>query len=91
MRFDLQSHEYGKRAPSGVMVGYLVGMTVESVQREVNKYQLSEASELPPIRFELPAKEKVMRAVQKLRRKNVPPASFVLHHLWADLRHSKHE
>ncbi|MCI0471800.1 MAG: hypothetical protein L0Y73_09090, partial [Candidatus Aminicenantes bacterium] len=26
-RFDCPTHEYGKRAPSGMMIGYIIGMT----------------------------------------------------------------
>jgi hypothetical protein len=38
-RFDLKSHEYGQRASSGMMLGYIISMTPEKILKEVNSHQ----------------------------------------------------
>ena len=38
LRFDNASHEYGKRAPSGLMIGYLIDMERDKILEAVNNY-----------------------------------------------------
>ncbi len=38
-RFDSKTHEYGKRAYSGMMIGYIISMTPKKIEAEVNDYQ----------------------------------------------------
>lgn len=80
-RFDITSHEYGKLAPSGMMIGYIINMEPLVIIDEVNKC-------LPVLftRLDKTFSNKVSYYNQKLLRKNVKPKRFKLIHLWADLR-----
>ena len=84
-RFDSSTHEYGKRAPSGFMIGYLVSMTPESVLMGVNGYQKKHLPDNPDLTFAF-AGGKLFESHQALSRKHVQPEKFGLIHLWADLR-----
>jgi|GEM_PF-487398 len=84
-RFDSGSHEYGKRASSGMMLGYLIGMTPEKILEEVNSYQKKHCSDNPTIEFER-MREPIQQYGQKLERKHLEPRQFRLIHLWVDLR-----
>lgn len=84
-RFDSRKHEYGKRASSGIMVGYIISMSPELILDEVNSHQKQHCSDNPAIEFEL-VKNKVRQYRQKLNRKNLKPEIFKLVHLWVDLR-----
>ena len=86
-RFDSTTHEYGKRAPSGLMIGYLINMPPETVLAEVNGHQKKHMPANPDIVFEF-GNEKLFRSRQPLTRKHVQPECFELIHLWADLRKS---
>jgi hypothetical protein len=35
-RFDLLTHEYGKRANDGIMIGYIISSTKLTIQKEIN-------------------------------------------------------
>lgn len=80
-RFDCKTHEYGKRAPSGMMIGYIVNMEQTAVLEAVNKHMPDERLEL---KFEFT--QKVVPCEQNLNRKHVKPSEFKIIHLWADLR-----
>ncbi len=80
-RFDIKSHEYGKLAPSGMMVGYIVNMEPDLIIAKVNKYLPKDFPEL-----NIDFSEKVVSCEQKLSRKNVKPKKFKLFHIWTDLR-----
>lgn len=84
-RFDSPLHEYGKRAVSGLMIGYIVGMTHESILVEVNGYQKKHIPDNPDIAFEFDD-SKIFESRQQLARKQVQPVLFELIHLWADMR-----
>ena len=84
-RFDSKIHEYGKRADSGMMIGYIIGMTPEEIESEVNDYQKKHASEYTDIKF-LFDTTTLFKTRQDIKRKNVMPARFELIHLWVDLR-----
>ncbi len=84
-RFDSTTHEYGKRALSGLMIGYLVNMTPETVLAEVNCHQKKHMPDNPDIVFEF-GDGKLFWSRQPLTRKHVLPECFELIHLWADLR-----
>lgn len=84
-RFDCMGYEYGKRAFSGMMIGYIISMSPEAILDEVNAYQKQHCSDNPTIELEL-AEKKVQLYRQKLRRRNLKPDMFKLSHLWVDLR-----
>lgn len=80
-RFDCKSHEYGKRAQSGMMIGYIVNMEQTAVLEAVNKRMPDERIEL---NFEFT--QKVVSCEQNFNRKHVKPSEFKIIHLWVDLR-----
>ena len=84
-RFDSKIHEYGKRADSGMMIGYIIGMTPQEIESEVNDYQKKHASEYTDIKFFFDTTT-LFKTRQDIKRKNVMPARFELIHLWVDLR-----
>ena len=86
-RFDSKIHEYGKRAGSGMMIGYIIGMTPEEIESEVNDYQKKHASEYTDIKFFFDTTT-LFKTRQDIKRKNVLPARFELIHFWVDLRNS---
>jgi hypothetical protein len=85
-RFHTISHEYGKRSPSGMMVGYIINSDKREILRQVNGY-LSGA--LLQIAFVF--KEKVESCDMTISRDNVEPKEFKLIHIWADLRPTTHQ
>lgn len=84
-RFDSASHEYGKRAPSGMMLGYIISMSPETILEEVNSHQAKHCADNPPIAYR-GVREEIRRYGHELDRKNVQPRKFKLIHLWVDLR-----
>jgi len=86
-RFDSKIHEYGKRADSGMMIGYIISMTPEEIESEVNFYQKKHIPEYTQIKF-LFDMMPLFRTRQDIKRKNVMPSRFELFHLWVDLRNS---
>lgn len=80
-RFDLKSHEYGKKAPSGMMIGYIINMEYADIISIVNKH-LPEY--LPKLKFNFLSD--VVSCEQTMLRNNIEPKKFKLIHLWADLR-----
>jgi hypothetical protein len=81
-RFDCKSHEYGKRAPSGMMIGYIVSMEPSIILEKVNIH-LS-ADNFPLLNFSFTPK--IVSCEQKLMRTNVEPEEFKLIHLWVNLK-----
>lgn len=84
-RFDSNIHEYGKRAPSGLMIGYIISMTPEEIESEVNDYQKKHAPEYAQIRFLFDTMT-FLEARQAIERRNIMPSRFELIHFWVDLR-----
>lgn len=84
-RFDCASHEYGKRASSGIMIGYIISMSPMKILNEVNGHQKKHCPHNPMLAFKF-GKKNVRQCFQKLNRKNVKPDKFKLFHLWVDLR-----
>ncbi len=84
-RFDSKLHEYGKRSHSGMMIGYIISMTPEEIQSEVNDYQKKHAPEYTEIKFFFDMTT-LFKTRQDIKRKNVMPARFDLIHFWVDLR-----
>lgn len=82
-RFDCRYHEYGKRAPSGMMLGYMVNMEQTAILDAVNKQLYNY---LPELNFSF--NQKVVSCEQKFIRKKVAPEKFKIVHLWSDLRSS---
>jgi len=83
-RFDCELHEYGKRAPSGMMVGYIISMSPEKILDEVNTHQKQHCSYNTAIKLGF-VKGNVHQYRQKLNRKNLKPEVFKLVHLWVNL------
>jgi len=87
-RFDSPIHEYGKRACSGLMVGYMINMNPATIEAEVNSFQATHISGYPILSFQLGDPEYVSEAIQNLNRVKVRPLEFKLFHLWVDIRHN---
>jgi hypothetical protein len=81
-RFDCIKHEYGKHAPSGMMIGYMVSMTPKTILGEVNE-QLH-ADSYQELDFAFTNKVDAYRVV--MQRRKVKPVDFAITHIWADLR-----
>lgn len=84
-RFDCPTHEYGKRASSGMMIGYIISMEPKQIVFEVNDFQQKHFPNNPALSFEF-NNPPVFRERQNLKRKNVTPEVFQLIHLWVDLK-----
>ena len=84
-RFDSKFHEYGKRADSGMMIGYNISMTPQEIESEVNDYKKKHAPEYAEIKFFFDTTT-FFKTRQAIKRKNVLPVRFELIHLWVDLR-----
>lgn len=83
-RFDCKIHEYGKRALSGMMIGYMVSMEPTAINEEVNGYLATYLKNAPLLSFNF--SQKISECEQPLIRMNVHPKNFKLIHLWVDLR-----
>ena len=81
-RFDSKDHEYGKRAPSGMMIGYIVNMKSDEVLMAVNGYL---PNKYPKLNFDF-LNKKVTSCDQQIKRVNVKPQTFKLIHIWSDLQ-----
>jgi hypothetical protein len=86
-RFDSLPHEYGKRAPSGLMIGYIVSMELTEIVAEVNSHQKKHIPYNPPLQFQFD-RQSLFRESQNLNRRNVSPESFRLIHTWVSLEKS---
>jgi hypothetical protein len=87
-RFDSSVHEYGKRADSGLLIGYIINMTPENIEAEVNNYQTSHIPAFPTLKFQFNSSTFLSKTSQKLLRKTVQPLDFKLSHHWIDIRHN---
>jgi hypothetical protein len=88
-RFDCSTHQYGKRSPSGMMIGYIISMTPQEIETEVNDYQRKHLPSCPDITFTFD-KRTPFQTHQQIQRRSVEPAQFELIHLWVDLRGKYH-
>ena len=86
-RFDSREHEYGKRAPSGMMIGYIVSLSPDDIVTEVNGYKKRHLASFPDVAFAWNSGH-VHQTKQSIKRRHVAPAKFHLTHIWADLRHN---
>jgi hypothetical protein len=84
-RFDSIEHEYGKRAPSGMMIGYIISMPPEKIETDVNEYQRRYLPAYSKIHFAFNTAS-LFKTKQDIARKNVMPPKFELLHFWVDLR-----
>ncbi len=87
-RFDLQSHKYGNRASSGIMIGYIISMTPEQIQTEVNSHIETILPYVPPLVFAL--SRVPLQSEHSFARRHVMPTPFTLIHLWVDIRNNYH-
>ncbi len=85
-RFVSKTHEYGKRAPSGLMIGYMINMTPQTIQDDINTHIRKVLRGNPEIGFAFSDNEVISKTEQKLIRSEVLPKNFKLLHLWVDLR-----
>lgn len=83
-RFDSSIHEYGKRASSGIMIGYIISMEPHAILKEVNAYQKKLLPDYPDITFDFNSTP-LFQTRQKMTRKHVLPKCFELAHLWISL------
>lgn len=83
-RFDCLSHEYGKRAPSGMMLGYIVNREPAEILAEVNTTLKTRHPSFPALAFTFTSR--CVGCEQALQRQNVKPNPFKLLHLWVDYR-----
>lgn len=81
-RFDSTTHEYGKRALSGIMIGYIIDSKREDILLDVNGYLKD--SKIQYLIFDFT--DRVASCLSIFRRKSVDPKKFKLIHLWADMR-----
>lgn len=84
-RFDCDTFNYGKHAPSGMMIGYIISMQPEEIGREVNQYQKKYLPGNPGINFDFTLKS-IFQAHQQIKRRYIHPVKFELVHLWVDLK-----
>jgi len=84
-RFDCVIFNYGKGAPTGIMIGYIINMAPEDIRADVNAYQKKILPEYPGIEFDSNEKS-ILKAHQEIQRRSVLPLEFELFHLWTDLR-----
>jgi len=80
-RFDEIAHEYGKRATSGIMIGYMISSDPHSIESEINGFL---PVNIASLRFSFSAN--VSFCETRYSRKHVFPAQFRLLHIWVDLR-----
>ena len=84
-RFDSLTHEYGKRAPSGIMIGYIINSKREDILCEVNGHL--KALGIQDLIFDFT--DRVTSCDSIFCRKAVEPKNFKLIHLWADMRNDE--
>ncbi|NQU23781.1 MAG: hypothetical protein HQ567_21075, partial [Candidatus Nealsonbacteria bacterium] len=83
-RFDLESHKYGNRASSGIMIGYIISMTLEQIQTQVNSCIEAKLPGVPLLVFALA--DVPSQSQHRFARRHVTPTPFTLIHLWVDIR-----
>ena len=74
--FDSCKHKYGFRAPSGMMVGYMINMEQSKILQDVNNHIIDGKPELNFV-----FSQKVVSCKQAFSRKYVKPEEFRLVHL----------
>ncbi len=85
-RFDLASHRYGNRASSGIMIGYIISMTSEQIQTQVNSCIEKKLPGVPLLVFAL--SDVPSQSQHSFARRHVVPTPFTLIHLWVDIRNN---
>lgn len=83
-RFDSHKHSYGKRANSGMMIGYIFDMEPQKIFEEVSCHSDHELNSSV-----LVFHERVSESEQFLDRKHIVPKNFKLIHAWVDLRETQ--
>ncbi len=81
IRFDSGTHEYGKRASSGMMIGYIISMEPHDILTEVNEHQRKILPDYPDIAFDFTSTPP-FQTRQQLKRRHLLPKEFELAHLW---------
>ena len=78
-RFDALSHEYGKGARDGIMIGYIISSTKPDIQKQINDNLPTKIEKLNFV-----TKNKVEKVSTRFVREVVEPTNFTMHHIWAD-------
>ena len=78
-RFDSLSHEYGRNAKDGIMIGYIISSAKPDIQNIIND-KLPEKIE----KLNFVSRSKVEKVSTKIIREVVKPVNFTIHHIWAD-------
>lgn len=84
-RFDSLTHEYGKRAPSGIMIGYIIDSKRIDILSVVNMH--IKTIQIENLKFDFTVPVTSYNSI--FNRKVVEPKSFRIVHLWADFRKSE--
>jgi hypothetical protein len=85
MRFDSKDHEYGKRAFSGLMIGYIISMAPNEIIADIDAFCRKHYAESANI-IHQSNNDEVTQYRQYMKRHSVQPKTFEIVHLWVDLR-----
>ena len=86
IRFTKKTHRYGQYTSSGMMIGYIQDMNIQTILDEVNSSVNSVCLALLTLSDE-ECITAISRLEHKLDRPDIEPTPFELRHLWVDLRH----
>ncbi|GHT30202.1 hypothetical protein FACS18942_11150 [Planctomycetales bacterium] len=87
IRFDQRASCYGEDVSYGMMIGYMLSMTLDDICAEVNAELKKNKPFFPAISFTLPITP-LFESRQALKRTFIKPTEFTLFHFWVDLRKS---
>lgn len=87
IRFVSKEHRYGIGAESGAMIGYVQNLGYEEILKQINlTVQESQEYKIPEITFNnLKGLAGIGKGNHTLKRKEVSPSNFDLHHIWVEL------
>jgi hypothetical protein len=86
IRFTKKTHSYGQYTSSGMMIGYIQDMNIQTILEEINSNVNSVCLPLLILSDE-ECTTAISRLDHKLDRPDIEPTPFELRHLWVDLRH----
>ncbi|MDR3199587.1 MAG: hypothetical protein LBU34_17095 [Planctomycetaceae bacterium] len=87
LRFDNTEHKYGKNAQTGIMIGYIVGETLEHIQESINGFIQTYINYHRPLQFDF-NEINICQSHNQFERQHVLPVNFLLVHIWIDLRNN---
>jgi hypothetical protein len=86
IRFTKKTHSYGQYTSSGMMIGYIQDMNIQTILDEINSNVNSVCLPLLILSDE-ECTTAISRLDHKFDRPDIEPTPFELRHLWVDLRH----